>query len=166
MNVTFNFKGLNLLLLLTLLAGQVTAAKTTSACDQIIGTWMSEQKNCIVQIFKDGESFRASVVWFDDSDDKTQPMYTRMDDKNPDKNLRTRKILGMNVLRNLTYNANSNSWENGFIYDAKSGREWSSAAMIDNEGCLKVTGYWHFKFIGKSIKFKRVSSNERLLTSR
>src|SRR5207237_761377 len=109
---------------------------------------------------------KASIVWFDDSDDKTRPMDVRLDYKNPDKSLRTRKVLGMQVLKNLEYNASSNSWENGVIYDAKNGHEWNSCASIDKDGMLKVTGYWHFKFIGKSMKFSRISSTERLLTSR
>ena len=164
MEKVFTFKGLGIMLLFVLYAGNGIA--TTSNCDQIIGMWMASEKNIVVQVYKDGDSFKASIVWFDDSDDKTKPMDERLDYKNPDKSLRTRKVLGMQVLKNLAYNASSNSWENGIIYDAKNGHEWNSCASIDKDGALKVTGYWHFKFIGKSIKFSRISSTERLLTSR
>jgi uncharacterized protein (DUF2147 family) len=164
MEKVFTFRGLGIMLLFILCAGNGIA--TTSNCDQIIGMWMASEKNIVVQVYKDGDSFKASIVWFDDSDDKTRPMDARLDYKNPDKTLRTRKVLGMQVLKNLEYKASSNSWENGVIYDAKNGHEWNSCASIDNEGVLKVTGYWHFKFIGKSMKFSRVSSTERLLTSR
>ena len=156
-------RGLGIMLLLTLFAGN--SIGTTTNCDQIIGTWMASDKNIVVQVYKDGDSFKASIVWFDDSDDKSKPMEERLDYKNPDKSLRTRKILGMQVLKNLEYNADSNSWENGVIYDAKNGHEWTSCACIDKDGSLKVTGYWHFKFIGKSIKFNRLSSSDRLLTA-
>jgi uncharacterized protein (DUF2147 family) len=163
MKKVFTWRGLAVALLLTLFAGDGIA--TTTNCDQIIGTWMASDKNIVVQVYKDGDSFKASIVWFDDSDDKSKPMDARLDYKNPDKSLRTRKVLGMQVLRNLEYNPNSNSWENGVIYDAKNGHEWTSYASIDKEGTLKVTGYWHFKFIGKSIKFNRLSSSDRLLTA-
>jgi len=163
MEKILTLRGLGVMLLLTLFAGNGIA--TTTNCDQIIGTWMASDKNIVVQVYKDGDSFKASIVWFDDSDDKTRPMDVRVDYKNPDKSLRTRKVLGMQVLRNLEYNTESNSWENGVIYDAKNGHEWTSCASIDKEGTLKVTGYWHFKFIGKSIKFNRLSSSDRLLTA-
>lgn len=153
------------MLLFTLFANN-GMAKVGVDCDQIIGTWISEQRNFVVQVYKEGDSFKAVVLWFDDSDDKSRPMETRLDDKNPDKALRTRKVLGMSVLRNLEYNPKSNTWENGVIYDAKNGKEWTSCAAMQSDGCLKVTGYWHFKFIGKSIKFKRLSSSDRMLTSR
>jgi uncharacterized protein (DUF2147 family) len=163
MEKVLTWRALGITLLLTLFAGNGIA--TTTNCDQIIGTWMGCDKNIVVQVYKDGDSFKASIVWFDDSDDKSQPMDVRLDRKNPDKSLRTRKVLGMQVLKNLEYNAESNSWENGIIYDAKNGHEWTSCASIDKDGTLKVTGYWHFKFIGKSIKFNRLSSSDRLLTA-
>ena len=78
------------------------------------------------------------------------------DKNNPDPALRTRKILGMNVLEKLSYSPNSNSWEGGMIYDAKNGRHWNSSAYINKDGTLKVKGYWHFKFIGKTMTFKRI----------
>ena len=124
--------------------------------DRILGKWLSEEKNVMVQVYKNGDKYAAKLIWFDDSDDKTKPMNSRIDYKNPDPSLRNRKLLGMEVVDNLSYNPQTNSWENGMIYDAKNGRTWSSAASITNEGVLKVTGYWHFKFIGKTMTFKRV----------
>lgn len=124
--------------------------------DRICGKWISEEKNCIVQVYKNGNEYGAKLTWFDDTDDKNRPMNTRVDDKNPVKALQSRKLIGMDVMDNLTYNPETNSWENGLIYDAKSGRTWSSAVSLSREGLLKVTGYWKFKFIGKSMNFKRV----------
>jgi len=41
----------------------------------ILGKWMSVDNNLEVEVFKDGDSFKAKVLWFDDSDDKSKPMY-------------------------------------------------------------------------------------------
>lgn len=123
--------------------------------DKICGRWMSEEKNLIVQVFKEGDEFKAKIVWFSDKDDPSRPMDIRTDEKNPDKALRSRKILGMNVLEGLQYEPSTNSWENGKIYDAMSGHKWSSSASLTDNGDLKVTGYWHFKFIGRTLKFIR-----------
>ena len=49
-------------------------------------------------------------------------MNTRTDEHNPDPKLRQRKILGiMEVLSRLRYNPKSKPWENGKIYDPKTG---------------------------------------------
>lgn len=139
-------------LLLTLTARSLAL----EPCDKICGKWQSEKKNCIVQVYRDGEDFKAKLVWFDDSDEPDKPMESRVDYKNPNKSLRTRKLIGMNVLENLEYKSNTNSWENGMIYDAQTGKKWNSSAYLTPQGALKVTGYWHFKFIGRTMTFHRV----------
>lgn len=135
---------------------KTTKAQCITTGDQICGKWMSEDKNLSVQVYKDGEHFKARIIWFDDSDDKSRPMDTRLDTENPDADLRFRKILGMSVLEKLIYEPKTNSWEKGVIYDALHGRYWDSSACITPDGLLKVTGYWHFKFIGKTLKFTRI----------
>ncbi len=124
--------------------------------DMICGKWMSTQKNLAVQVYKSGSVFKAKIIWFNDTDDKTRPMSIRDDSLNPDEKLRHRLILGMEVLTGLIYQAETNSWEQGVIYDAKHGRYWDSAGYITKDGLLKVTGYWHFKWIGKTLTFKRM----------
>lgn len=124
------------------------------ADEQICGKWQSAEKNLIVQVYKVDDEFKARIVWFNDDDD-SKPLDYWTDKKNPDPALRSRKILGLNVLEKLVYDADSNSWEEGVIYDAKNGRHWNSSAYIDKEGHLRVKGYWHFKFIGKTMKFNR-----------
>lgn len=135
---------------------KISHAQYNTVSDQICGKWMSADKNLSVQVYKDGDSFKAKIIWFDDSDDKSRPMDTRLDTENPDAELRSRKILGMSVLERLVYDPETNSWEKGVIYDALHGRYWDSAAFITPDGALKVTGYWHFKFIGKTLKFTRL----------
>jgi len=127
-----------------------------SAADKITGKWISEKKNCIVQVVREKNDFIARLVWFNDDDDKSKPMETRTDYKNPDPALRSRKLIGMDVVDNLVYVPKSNSWENGLIYDAQSGKTWNSSAYLTKDGVLKVTGYWHLKFIGRTMKFYRV----------
>lgn len=124
--------------------------------DRLCGKWMSEKKNCIVQVYREGDDFKAKLVWFDDSDDPSRPMETRLDVHNPSKSLRSRRLIGMNVLENLEYHPKTDSWENGMIYDAQTGRKWNSSAYMTSDNVLKVTGYWHFKFIGRTMTFNRV----------
>lgn len=125
--------------------------------DAIVGKWMSIEKNLLVEVYKYNNEFKAKVLWFDDSDDKSRPYYTRYDTKNPDNSLRRRKVLGMEVMYGLIYNANDDEWKDGRIYDASSGKDWNAKAWLTKDGCLKVRGFWHFEFLGGNMCFKKVS---------
>lgn len=126
--------------------------------DRIVGKWISnEDKNLVVQIYQSGSEYKAKVLWFDDSDDKARPMADRCDFRNPDKNLRSRKIIGLVVLEGLIYNADENQWQDGRVYDPSSGKEYCAKAWIAEDGTLKVRAYWHFEMLGKNISFTKVS---------
>ena len=136
---------------------QLTSAYTTSEhpSDRILGTWISSQRNVIVEIFKEIGTYRGRVLWFDDSDDKSSPMNSRKDRYNPNPALREQKVIGLVVLKNLMYNSRYNRWEHGKIYDVQSGKEWDSSVWLTKDGLLKVKGYWHFELFGKTMTFKR-----------
>lgn len=123
--------------------------------DAILGKWMSVEGNLEVEVYKENNDFKAKLIWFDDSDDKSKPMNVRTDEKNPDKALRSRKLIGIDVLRNLKYYPHDDEWDDGKIYDSSSGKEWSSEIWITKKGLLKVKGYWLFKFISQTETFKR-----------
>ena len=122
--------------------------------DAIIGKWITIEKSVAVEVYKQNNSFRAKIIWFK-IEDTTRPMNTRTDEKNPNPALRSRKWLGMEVLRGLEYNASDDEWQDGIIYDAKHGREWDSVAWIGSDGLLRVKGYWVFKFISETLTFEK-----------
>jgi uncharacterized protein (DUF2147 family) len=132
----------------------VARATTIYPGEQICGKWESSDKNLIVQVYMVDNKFVGKIIWYSDTGGK--PMDYGTDKRNPDPKLRSRKILGMPVLSGLVYVPESNSWENGTIYESKNGREWSASIYIDKNGFLKVKGYWHFKIIGRTMTFFRV----------
>ncbi len=92
----------------------------------ILGKWMTIESNLEVEVYKQNDEFKAKIIWFDDTDDKSKPMTERMDEKNPNPALRSRKWLGLDVLHNLRYYPDDNEWEDGKIYNCKTGKEYSS----------------------------------------
>lgn len=144
---------LSLITFLLVTWGHVT--KPVYGPDMICGKWMSADKDLMIQVYKENNEFRAKILWFDDRDD-TKEMEDYLDKHNPDPSLRSRKILGMNVLEKLVYVPKTNTWEDGIIYDAQHGRHWNSAAYLTKDGLLKVKGYWHIKLIGKTLTFNRI----------
>ena len=123
--------------------------------DAIVGKWMSTDDNLLVEVYKSNNDFKARLLWFDDSDDKKNPYNTRLDSNNPDNSLRQRKLLGIEVLHGLAYNSQEDRWEDGRIYDSKSGKTWDASAWITDDHFLKVRGFWHFEFLGETMKFKK-----------
>lgn len=122
--------------------------------EKICGQWELLDKTLIITVSMHENQFKAVITWFSDTEGKPLDYWT--DIHNPNPALRKRKIHGMSILRNLTYHPKTNSWEEGMIYDSIHGREWNASAYIDKNGQLKVKGYWHFKFIGRTMTFRRI----------
>ncbi len=139
---------------LILLTVNFSVANNVPPAQQICGKWESSDKNLIVQVYEVDNKFVGKIIWYSDTGGK--PMDYGTDWRNPDPKLRTRKILGMPVLSGMVYEPESNSWENGTIYESKNGREWNASIYIDKQGFLKVKGYWHIKIIGRTMTFFRV----------
>jgi uncharacterized protein (DUF2147 family) len=122
--------------------------------EAILGKWMNAEKDLKVEVYKQNGQYRAKVIWFDCIKGTTMTDY--FDKKNPDKALRTRPWLGLEVLNALNYNGGT-EWNNGNIYDPNSGYTFRSVCRLTNPNTLKVRGYWMYEWIGKSLIFNRVN---------
>ena|SRR6187431_1544163 len=128
----------------------LSSAKSFGALDPLLGQWITDQKNLIIEVYLRGSEYKAKIVWVSDTDPDS-----RLDDKNPDPALRTRKVVGMDVLSGLTYNSEEGCWENGHIYDGTSGKTWSASARVEDDETLIVRGFWGFEIFGKTLRFNR-----------
>lgn len=126
-----------------------------NSADAILGKWESTEKNLIVEVYKQNEIFKAKIVWFLDEQDTTL-MNTRLDVKNPNKELRSRKIIGIDVLTGLSYNPKQNKWTGGKIYDSNSGRSWDATVWLINENLMNVRGFYGIRLFGKTLNFTRL----------
>ena len=138
----------------------ITAIKSTAQNkrDAILGKWESTEKNLIVEVYEQDKNFRARVVWFYDEDDTITPIEQRLDIKNPNKNLRSRKIIGSDILSGLVYDAKQNRWEKGRIYDSSSGRTWDATVWLTDPDSLSVRGFYVVRWFGKTLNFTKVPS--------
>lgn len=147
-------KSFSALFVLLIISTVPSSGQSLKPSELICGKWENTQKSLIIQVYVDHGEFKAKILWYKDTEGKPLDYWT--DRRNPDPKLRSRKILGMQILRNLKYRPKTNSWEDGIVYDSKHGKEWNSSAYIDKDGDMKVRGYWHVKFIGKTMTFFRV----------
>src|SRR5687767_258925 len=91
--------------------------------DAVLGTWLNAEQDAKVQIYKTGDKYFGKIVWLKEpyeADGKTP----KKDKKNSSEALRSRPIQNLVILSNLIFN--DGKWEDGHIYDPKSGKTYSS----------------------------------------
>src|SRR5689334_11072573 len=95
---------------ISLLAFLITAsgilAQGKADADKILGTYWSPNKDAKIEIYKKGNQYWGRTVWL--STPKT-------DSKNPDAKLRSRTMLGVDLLTGFSYD--DGEYSGGEIYD-------------------------------------------------
>ena len=79
----------------------------------VIGKWKLEDGSAIVEGYKSGDSFNGKIVWLQNPTESDGT--PAKDDNNPDKNLRSRQIMGLNMLSGLK--KTGDEYSGGKIYD-------------------------------------------------
>jgi len=137
--------------LLTFLTVVSIAITTSAQGDEICGYWLTEKGDSQVQVFKASNGkYYGKVAWMEKNKDTT-------DTKNPNVKLRTKKVLGLQILNNAVYNPKSKTWETGTIYDPESGNTYDCYLWFDKDrNLLKLKGYvLGIKFLGRESLWKR-----------
>lgn len=124
--------------------------------DDIIGTWLNEDKDAHVKIFKEGDKFFGKVAWIKDPIDK-ETGKTKLDKHNPDPELAKRPSLGILLLTDFVFD--EDEWEDGEIYDPKNGKTYSCYMEFpdeDNLDKLKIRGYIGVSLLGRTTYWTKV----------
>ena len=97
----------------------------------VIGKWVTEGGDSQVEIYQNGDKLDGKIVWLKKGDGQ-------LDDHNPDKSMRSRKLVGTNILTGLT--KKGDKWEGGKIYNPKNGKTYKCSIWLEGNN-LKVRGY-------------------------
>lgn len=134
------------------LPGEKTRTVAPEA-DAIAGTWLTQKGDAQVMIYREGGQFLGKLVWLKEPNgDNGLPA---VDDKNPDRRLRGRPILGL-VIIHAVYKG-PNRWE-GHVYDADNGKTYGCILSLAGPDALKVKGYIFVPLLGGSETWKRVGN--------
>lgn len=102
----------------------------------ILGKWKTDDGTAIVEVYKDGDAYSGRIVWL------AEPVgadgQPTKDALNPDKSLRSRPVMGLNLLSDLK--PKGNKYEGGTIYDPASGKTYRCSMFLE-DGVLKVRGH-------------------------
>lgn len=137
------------LLTLTLL---FSLAARSQQADQVLGQWLSEDKDGKIEIYKTGDKYFGKLVWASkmyEADGKT----SRKDEKNNDASLRSRNLKDLVLLSNFIYD--DGVYTDGKIYDPKSGKTYSCKMTMSGEK-LNIRGYVGLSILGRTTVWSRV----------
>ena len=102
----------------------------------IMGKWLTESGDAKVEIYEAGGKINGKIIWLQKGPETT-------DSHNTDEKLRSRKLMGVNILSGLT--KKSEKWEGGRIYNPKNGKNYKWSIGLDGDK-LKVRGYIGFLY--------------------
>ena len=115
--------------------------------DEIVGVWMTQSQESMVEIYKTGDTYSGKILWlkFPISPVTGKP---KVDNANPDKKLRDRPSLGLVLMTGFKYSAKDKEWNEGTIYDPKSGSTYKCKATLIDKNTLNVRGYIAASWMG------------------
>jgi uncharacterized protein (DUF2147 family) len=116
------------------LVGATLSATSAQAAAPVTGKWVTQSKDGVVEIYECGATICGKLAKF-----LVPPPngVGQKDVNNPNKSLRNRTLLGMNILTG--FKADGNEWK-GQIYDPKSGKTYRSVVYKGKSGNLVVKG--------------------------
>lgn len=135
------------LLLTILFLNFYTLLFSQSKADDIVGVWYSEVKEGNVQIFKTGEKYYGKLIYLKNAVDiDGKPI---LDVNNPDKEKRKMPLVGILLLKEITFDDKKNSWKGKlYDYDGQKGNTYDSYLTITKNGSLNIKGFWGISFFG------------------
>ena len=118
----------------------------------VIGKWKLEDGSAIVEVYKNGDAFNGKIVWLNNPNGPDGKPAT--DRNNPDSNLRSRQLMGLNMLNGLK--ASNGEYSGGKIYDPGNGKTYNCSMKVEGK-VLKVRGSLDKKgLIGRTMDWFRV----------
>ena len=116
-----------------------------------IGVWETGESH--VEIYNCGELLCGRIVALDEPLDAEGKAKT--DKNNLDPTLRTRLILGMDLIAGFSRKSGKR-WVGGTIYDPRDGKTYKCKMTLENDGTLKVRGYVGMSLFGKTVVWTRI----------
>ncbi|MEI6748302.1 MAG: DUF2147 domain-containing protein [Bacteroidales bacterium] len=137
-------KLLKILCLLLPLAFPFKSLMAQSVADKILGYYLTldddtKKEKSQVQIYKNSNGkYYGKIVWLKEPNENGKP---KLDKHNPDEKLQKRAIMGLEMLKDFTYNKGDQEWSDGSIYNPTSGKTYNCYIKFEGSTNLKIRGY-------------------------
>lgn len=121
--------------------------------DAILGVWLNSSGKGQIQLYKQGNKYFGKLVWLKEpNDEQGKP---KLDIKNPDKNAKTKPLIGLVILRDFVHD--DGEWTGGRIYDPQNGKDYKCYMKLKDSKTLNVRGYIGISMIGRTEVWTRVN---------
>ena len=106
-----------------------------------------------IKIYKESDgTLSGKITWMkfpnnENGKPKTDPL-------NDDENLRSRSRMGMKIMYNFTYDGDD-EWDDGEIYDPKSGNTYRGTINMVSKNRLNLRGYVGISWFGRTSHWER-----------
>ncbi len=135
----------------TIIPRMASSQETAADTNAILGVWLTAEGKAKVEISKAGETFSGKIIWLKEPDEDGKP---KVDKKNPDEKLRSRPVIGLEIVYGFTYDGD-NEWSGGKVYDPESGNEYKAKMTLLDAQTLKLRGYILVPLLGRSELWTR-----------
>lgn len=139
---------MRVLIFVTIAALNLSMTPAGSQSTNISGYWLTDTGDFIVRIYqKEDATLAGDIVWVQDSlDNYGEPLRDVMNDEPQE---RSRLINGLTILYDFKWS--SDAWRYGTYYNYKTGNDYGIKMTLDDEGNLRLTGYYGILFfLGKT----------------
>lgn len=134
----------------------MVAPLCVALAQDVVGRWKLEDGSAIVEVYKQGDVFNGKIVWLQNPTEADGS--PAVDDKNPDSKLRSRKLIGLNMLSGLK--EGDGEYSGGSIYDPGNGKTYNCSMKVEGD-VLKVRGSLDKRgLLGRTMDWFRVKEEK------
>ncbi len=142
--------------LAALAAALFVADPSSASAQDITGHWLTEDGEGVIEIRPCGEQRCGRITWM--KDPKGKDGKPPIDANNPDPNLRSRRICGLQIINGLKAQGDG-SWADGQVYNPDDGKTYGMKMRREGADMIKAHGYLGFELFGKSQDWRRAPKN-------
>ena len=137
-----------IILTLALMAMPLAAA----FAQDVIGKWKLDDGSAIVEVYRNGDAYNGRIIWLAEPDGPDGK--PAVDQNNPEKALRNRQLIGLNMLSGLKNN--KDEYSGGSIYDPGNGKTYNCSMKVEGD-VLHVRGSLDKRgLLGRTMDWFRV----------
>lgn len=130
----------------------IAASIASASAQDVLGKWKLEDGSAIVEVYTNGNDYNGKIVWLEEPNGPDGK--PAVDRNNPDKALRSRQLIGLNMLSGLK--KDGNGYSGGSIYDPGNGKTYNCSMKVEGD-VLHVRGSLDKKgLLGRTMDWFRV----------
>lgn len=119
----------------------------------VVDEYSKEESRIRIYRINNG-TYEGKVEWINKPYHKDGSL--RLDVKNPIPELRHVPCSQLVILTNLCYNSETQTWENGVVYNPQDGKKYSAYMEFESDKKLRVRGYWGISMLGRTMYWDKI----------